>query len=125
MYHRHITSIEPDALLMLLEHRWPGNVRELENVFQRATIHATGTSIRADDLLLDVQPQHVISSPEIFSPEGSFEQRIRDYKIKLAESAIQENMGNKSQAARSLQISRAYLHRLLRLAEEGDVAEVE
>jgi len=38
----------------------------------------------------------------------------------LAETAIRENNGNKSQAARSLSISRAYLHRLIRLADGTD-----
>jgi hypothetical protein len=37
--------------------------------------------------------------------------------IKLAVTAVRENNGNKTLAARSLCISRAYLHRLIRLAE--------
>jgi DNA-binding NtrC family response regulator len=52
-----------------------------------------------------------------FHPAGSFERQLRDYKIKLAETAVRENHGNKTLAARSLCISRAYLHRLIRLAE--------
>jgi len=32
-------------------------------------------------------------------------------------NAVRENNGNKTLAARSLSISRAYLHRLIRLAE--------
>ena len=50
-------------------------------------------------------------------PLGSFERQLRDYKIRLAVNAVRENNGNKTLAARSLQISRAYLHRLLRNAE--------
>jgi DNA-binding NtrC family response regulator len=42
---------------------------------------------------------------------------LRDYKVKLAVAAVRENNGNKTLAARSLCISRAYLHRLIRLAE--------
>ena len=52
-----------------------------------------------------------------YHPDGSFERQLRDYKIKLAVSAVREHNGNKTLAARSLCISRAYLHRLLRLAE--------
>ena len=52
-----------------------------------------------------------------YQPAGSFERQLRDYKIKLAVTAVRENNGNKTLAARSLCISRAYLHRLLRLAE--------
>ena len=52
-----------------------------------------------------------------YQPNGSFERQLRDYKIKLAVAAVRENNGNKTLAARSLCISRAYLHRLIRLAE--------
>jgi hypothetical protein len=52
-----------------------------------------------------------------YHPAGSFERQLLDYKIKLAVTAVRENNGNKTLAARSLCISRAYLHRLIRLAE--------
>ncbi len=52
-----------------------------------------------------------------YHPAGSFERQLRDYKVKLAVKAVRENNGNKTLAARSLCISRAYLHRLIRLAE--------
>ncbi len=116
MYGKFVSSIEPDALQVLRSHSWPGNVRELENVIQRATIAATGRSICAEDLMLSVKADNVVCINE-FDCASSFEEKLRDYKIKLAESAIRDNKGNKTQAARSLQISRAYLHRLLRLAD--------
>ena len=45
---------------------------------------------------------------------GSFERLLRIYKIKLANDAIAECNGNKTLAAQSLSISRAYLHLLIR-----------
>jgi hypothetical protein len=54
-----------------------------------------------------------------YNPAGSFERQLRDYKVKLAVAAVREHNGNKTLAARSLCISRAYLHRLIRLAEPG------
>jgi DNA-binding NtrC family response regulator len=54
-------------------------------------------------------------------PASSFERQIRDFKVKLAAAAVRDNNGNKTLAARSLNISRAYLHRLIRLAE-GNLA---
>jgi DNA-binding NtrC family response regulator len=53
-------------------------------------------------------------------PGGSFEEQMRDYKIKLAHTAIQECKGNKTMAARSLNISRTYLHRLIKDPDEYD-----
>jgi DNA-binding NtrC family response regulator len=114
-YQKPMSGIEPEALAALESYPWPGNVRELENIIQRAIILARTTSIRVEDL-----PQHIIDDAVIsmddFQPAGSFERQLRDYKIKLAVSAVREHHGNKTLAARSLQISRAYLHRLLRAA---------
>ena len=45
--------------------------------------------------------------------------------MRLANNAVRENNGNKTMAARSLSISRAYLHRLIRLAEPGALYEDE
>jgi DNA-binding NtrC family response regulator len=48
----------------------------------------------------------------------SFEDQIRVYKLQLVNKALRSCNGNKTLAARSLNISRAYLHRLLRATPE-------
>ena len=115
-YQKPFRDFEPEALAMLQSYAWPGNVRELENVIQRAIIVARGETIRPEDLPIHMREENVIDIGD-FHPAGSFERQLRDYKIKLAETAVRENNGNKTLAARSLCISRAYLHRLIRLAE--------
>ncbi len=122
IFQKQMECIEPDALEMLQGYSWPGNVRELENVMQRAIILAPGRTVRAEDLSLNLQDEDVSAYDGVvdigdYQPAGSFERQLRDYKIKLAVAAVRENNGNKTLAARSLCISRAYLHRLLRLAE--------
>jgi len=124
VFQKRIDDIEPDAMELLQTYSWPGNVRELENVMQRAIILAPGNSVRADDLSFNVQEDEAGGFGESdvidfgdFHPLGSFERQIRDYKVKLAVAAVREHNGNKTLAARSLCISRSYLHRLLRLAE--------
>ncbi len=124
IFQKPMDHIEPAALEMLQTYPWPGNVRELENVMQRAIILAPGRSVRAEDLNLKApeQEEDAARFDEVvdiadYQPAGSFERQLRDYKIKLAVQAVRENNGNKTMAARSLCISRAYLHRLIRLAE--------
>jgi DNA-binding NtrC family response regulator len=116
LFQKRITAIEPDALAILQSYSWPGNVRELENVIQRAIIMAQDKVIRVEDLPLNLRIEATSTAVD-YVPGGSFERQLRDYKIRLAEAAVRENNGNKSMAARSLSISRAYLHRLIRLAE--------
>ena len=55
-----------------------------------------------------------IAGPNDLLAGDSFEEQIQVYKIRLAQRAIQECNGNKTLAARSLQISRTYLHRLIK-----------
>jgi DNA-binding NtrC family response regulator len=122
VFQKSMDEIEPEAMAMLQSYAWPGNVRELENVMQRAIILATGPAVRADDLTLNSQDDEIGEIGDVvdigdYNPAGSFERQIRDYKIKLAVQAVREHNGNKTLAARSLCISRAYLHRLIRLAE--------
>ena len=122
MFQKPMDSIEPDAMHMLQNYSWPGNVRELENVMQRAIVLAPGMKIRSEDLNLTAVEDEGIDNEDVvdiadYHPAGSFERQLRDYKVKLAVTAVRENNGNKTLAARSLSISRAYLHRLIRLAD--------
>jgi DNA-binding NtrC family response regulator len=127
VFQKPMERIEPEALEMLQSYSWPGNVRELENVIQRAIILAPGNFVRAQDLNLKSPERDEDSGLDDivdigdYLPAGSFERQLRDYKIKLAVAAVRENNGNKTLAARSLHISRAYLHRLIRLAEPETV----
>ncbi len=124
MFQKPMGGFEPAALALLQNYPWPGNVRELENVIQRAIVTACGESISAADLPLHIQEENVIAIGSGL-PAGSFEQQLRDFKLNVAETAIRENNGNKTLAARSLCISRAYLHRLIRPAESDTPFEME
>jgi DNA-binding NtrC family response regulator len=122
-FQKPMEGVDADAMEMMQSYSWPGNVRELENVMQRAIILAPGRTVRAADLALNLNLQEddaagfedVVDIGE-YQPAGSFERQIHEYKVKLAISAVRENNGNKTLAARRLCISRAYLHRLIRLA---------
>lgn len=123
-FQKPMQGIEPDALEMLQSYSWPGNVRELENVMQRAIILAPGQTVRAEDLNIvqDGESSNAFSNDGVvdiadYHPAGSFERQLNDYKVKLAVNAVRDANGNKTLAARSLCISRAYLHRLIRIAE--------
>src|SRR5580698_8876103 len=122
IFQKPMDKIDPEAMQLLQNYPWPGNVRELENVMQRAIILSPGMTLRAEDLTLSLPEEDEEEDEDVvnigdYHPAGSFERQLRDYKIKLAVTAVRENNGNKTLAARSLSISRAYLHRLIRLAE--------
>ena len=124
IFQKPVEEIEPEAMSVLQSYAWPGNVRELENVIQRAIILTKGNTLRLADLPATLREESRTTFEESI-PGGSFESQLRDYKIRLAATAVRENNGNKTLAARSLSISRAYLHRLIRLADPEALYEEE
>jgi DNA-binding NtrC family response regulator len=122
MYNKPVRSIEPAAMAALIEYAWPGNVRELENVIQSAIIVTETDMIGVDDLPETFQHLDPLClDDDDTAAGGSFDEQLRDYRVRLATKAIADANGNKTVAARTLNISRAYLHRLIREAGE-DVA---
>jgi DNA-binding NtrC family response regulator len=129
-FQKPMEEIEPEALALLKSYSWPGNVRELENVMQRAIVLAPEQTVRREDLTLNTQEEDGSDMGDVvdigdYQTTGSFERQLRDYKVKLAVAAVRENNGNKTLAARGLSISRAYLHRLIRLSETDPMFELE
>jgi transcriptional regulator with PAS, ATPase and Fis domain len=122
VFQKPIDAIEPEAMAVLQGYPWPGNVRELENVIQRCIILARGRTLRLENLPVMLREKAHTNIEEAV-PSGTFEHKLRDYKVRLAATAVRENNGNKTLAARSLSISRAYLHRLIRLADPGAFCE--
>jgi DNA-binding NtrC family response regulator len=108
-----VESIRPAAIALLLAYDWPGNVRELENVIQSAIILTESETIGPEDLPEHLQQRELLDLCQSL-PGTSFEDQLRSYKIQLAMKAIENCSGNKTLAARSLSISRAYLHKLIR-----------
>ena len=124
LHGKNVTEIDPAAMSQLQAYSWLGNARELENVIQRAIIMTSDHVIRLEDLPHEIKDENVINIDDC-RPGGSFERLLRDYKLKLVMEALRESHGNKTLAASSLQISRAYLHRLIRISAHGSMAEPE
>jgi two-component system response regulator AtoC len=90
---------------LIMKHPWPGNVRELENVIQRAVVLA-----EQDVLLPEHLPGSIVTGLEFghLDPlcEGfSLKEAQRRLEKKLIVKALTETGGNRSRAARLLEIS--------------------
>jgi len=123
-YGKPVRDIRPNTMELLVQYDWPGNIRELENVIQRAMILADGESLTRADL--PVQFNQIELEDELLeggSEVDGFEALLRQFKIALATKAISECNGNKSQAARKLRVSRAYLHRLIRMGTGSETSD--
>jgi len=113
---RKIKDISPDALAALMSYDWPGNVRELRNVIEQMVVLGHETTLTLRDLPASVRqnersiPQTggVISAP--LPPAGS----IRETNRRMIMAALEAAGGNRTLAAKKLDISRRTLHRKLR-----------
>ena len=121
-YNKMVEGIAPDAMALLQGYPWPGNVRELENVIQSAIIRSDAEFIQPKDLGERFQQVSVPVETDGLQI-GTFERLISDFKVKLAMKAIEDCRGNKTLAAKSLDISRAYLHRLIRVTDEQEAVD--
>ncbi len=107
-----LQALTDDALERLVAYSWPGNVRELENVMERAVILATGDRISQREL-----PENVIS-PETDSTLGPnqdlcMKRARRSLEADLIRRSLRATGGNRTHAARLLQIShRALLYKI-------------
>lgn len=95
-----------DVSRMLTSYDWPGNVRELRNVIERATILASGEELSVDDFSLEVDDRPLLpESSKDLAGDG-----LDQAEKQMIVEAIRKADGNKSQAAKLLNISRRRLY---------------
>jgi len=100
-------KIHSSALKKLSGYYWPGNVRQLINVIQRSLI------LTDSDQITD---EHIILEEE--SDVNNFTGTLKDFEILLLKKRLKEFDGNRTQAAKSLNVSVRWIQ--LKLKEIGE-----
>jgi len=109
-----LSGITPAAMKILIDHHWPGNVRELQNVIERAVTLSSGSTLDVDDIHLDKPRQRAQENGTPDLPEGT---TLEQWEEEMIREALRKAGGNKSQAARTLGLSRNALR--YRLSKMG------
>jgi two-component system response regulator AtoC len=110
---KRVNHIEPEAMRVLTGYPWPGNVRELENTIERAAVFA-----EADTITKDVLPEGFVALTDrvrltLDSGELSIKKTTRIIEHDLITRALQATGGNRTAAAKLLEIShRALLYKI-------------
>jgi DNA-binding NtrC family response regulator len=114
----HVQAITPAAMSKLEGYHWPGNVRELENVIERSVVMCTVERLDAEDIKLDNAPRPRSATGEFVLPPGM---TLDQYEQEIIREAIKRADGNKSQAARTLGLTRnALRYRLTQMGLEKE-----
>ena len=101
---KNIIKIDKDYLLLLKNHSWHGNVRELRNVIERSMILCDGDSLLAKHLPLSLIQNDKLNSSTLPTSLESIE---KEHILKT----LKYCNGNKTEAARLLDIGIATLYR--------------
>ena len=109
-----VYGIKKDAMAALMEHTWPGNIRELENCIERAMILTEGEEITRASLPQAVFGEGDSSAYELISSdELSIKVHSRAVEERLIQKALEKTKGNRTHAAKLLEIShRTLLYKL-------------
>lgn len=103
---RHVSGFTQAAQSLLASYSWPGNLRELNNVVKRATLLAQGELIGTDELRLTMNPEVPVFTTAPLHDDATERQLIAD--------ALRAARGNKSKAARLLEVDRKTLYNKLK-----------
>ncbi len=100
-----VDGVSPAAGRALQRYLWPGNVRELENVIERAMVMAGGRTIEPEDLPPYLHQE--VDSVEFLADDDnlSIKEGSRRLEKALIQKALEKTGGNRTQAAKILEIS--------------------
>jgi len=100
-----IKGITPAAMSLLLKYSWPGNVRELGNIIERAIVLAEETILLPENFPLDLDEGLGTEKMEDFFNGYSLKAAQKILEKRLITKALKETNGNRTKAARMLEIS--------------------
>jgi len=111
---KRIKGFTPQAMDRIVRYLWPGNVRELMNTVERGVILCHGDYLSEEDLPLTLREEAfkepLKEEPTTIPANVSLEEIEKSTILKTLEST----KGNKSEAARRLNITRRTLHKKLK-----------
>jgi two-component system nitrogen regulation response regulator NtrX len=108
-------KITPEAITLLESYRWPGNVRELRNLMERLVIMTDGQVVETADvrsLLLSEAGAAPEADP--FPEIPTLAEKLAACELRVIKQALERSNGNVAEAARSLGLDRANLHRKIK-----------
>lgn len=106
-------GLSADAAARLIRHPWPGNVRELKNAMERAVVLTRGNQVTAADLGF-LEDGKAASWNALEWPEEDLPSAVARLEEMLIRRALERCSGNRSEAAKTLNINRQLLYAKLK-----------
>ncbi len=107
-------GLSQEAKRALVDYHWPGNVRELRNLLERAAILSEGGLIVKEHFVFRQAPGGAARAPAAVEAAPKEIADLKNVERDMIEQALSAAKFNKSQAAKTLGITRAQLYVKLR-----------
>jgi two-component system response regulator AtoC len=115
-----VKGISSDAMRLLMDYRWPGNVRELENTVEHSMVLCEDSEIKVENLPSKIHESKDRIRHTLLSGEFSIKKTTRVIEEELIRRALKHTEGNRTNAAKILEIShRALLYKIKEYGIEG------
>lgn len=112
-----VSGISAETLVFFKNYSWPGNIRELENCLEMAMVLSKGEIIERHMLPERITKVRNLkgNSSDLSGTHGSLsiKERVKDLEIQLIKRALKRTNGNRTHAAKLLEISlRSLIYKL-------------
>ena len=102
-------TISKAAMDKMIQYDWPGNIRELRNAIERAVVMGNGTQIVPEDLPINTARANYPG----LQVGLTLEEALNRFKKEFIILNLKHTSGNRSKAAKVMDIQRTYLSRLI------------
>jgi len=113
------SNMSTSAKKLLISFSWSGNIRQLQNTILRAVILSSGPTITESDLPPEIcsntsSPPDLSLKMPYFDELHPMSEAVSNFKRNLIQNAMDAASGNQAKAAKSLNIPRPNLSRMMK-----------
>jgi len=111
-----IESASKDVVTMLQNYEWPGNVRELQNIIERAMNICKEKQLEIENFreFISGNSHEDEESLELNNETESWADAKTRLEKRIIINALRKSSGNKTEAAKELQITRSFLYKKIK-----------
>ena len=111
---RNVKGMSAGVMKNLLNYDWPGNVRELRNLVRRAVLTCESDIITSLSLIQESPLPNERIIPDGVGEDASYNKYTKDFERDLIMKALRESNGNKSKAAKILNMNERTFYRKIK-----------